>query len=130
NSKIVLVGDSKIPGVIGSKAIHLMKEDERGKSISIDKLYIDIGTDSKFETEKLVSIGDYITFKSDYVEFGEDLIKAKALDDRAGCSALLELLNMKLDADFYGVFTVMEEVGCRGAQTAAYTIEPDYSIIL
>ena len=130
NSKVVLVGDKKISGVIGSKAIHLMSADERGKSISIDKLYIDIGTYSKSETEKLVSIGDYVTFKSDYVEFGENLVKAKALDDRAGCSALLELLSMKLDADFYGVFTVMEEVGCRGAQTAAYSLGPDYAIVL
>jgi endoglucanase len=130
NSKVVFVGDNKIPGVIGSKAIHQMSAEERGKSISIDKLYIDIGTYSKSETEKLVSIGDYITFKSDFVEFGDNLIKANALDDRAGCSALLELLNMKLDADFYGVFTVMEEVGCRGAQTAAYALEPDYSIVL
>lgn len=130
NSKVVLVGEKKIPGVIGSKAIHLMSSEERGKSIPIDKLYIDIGTYSKSETEKLVSIGDYVTFKSDYVEFGEGLIKAKALDDRAGCSALLELLSMKLDADFYGVFTVMEEVGCRGAQTAAYLLNPDYAIVL
>ncbi|WP_313345614.1 M42 family metallopeptidase [Sedimentibacter sp.] len=130
NSKVVIIGENKITGVIGSKAVHLMKHDEREKSIPIDKLYIDIGTDSKSETEKLVNIGDYITFKSDYVEFGEDLIKAKALDDRAGCSALLELLNMKLDADFYGVFTVMEEVGCRGAQTAAYSLDPDFSIVL
>lgn len=130
NSKIVLVGENKIPGVIGSKAVHLMSADERGTSLPIDKLYIDIGTYSKSETEKLVSIGDYITFKSDYVEFGDGLIKAKALDDRAGCSALLELLSMKLDADFYGVFTVMEEVGCRGAITAAYALEPDYALIL
>lgn len=130
NSKVVLVGENKVPGVIGSKAVHLMSNAERGKSIPIDKLYIDIGTYSKSETEKLVSIGDYVTFKSDYVEFGDNLIKAKALDDRAGCSALLELLRMKLDADFYGVFTVMEEVGCRGAQTAAFTLEPDYAIIL
>ena len=130
NSKVVSVGENKINGVIGSKAVHLMKSEDREKSIPIDKLYIDIGTDSKSETEKLVSIGDYVTFKSDYVEFGEDLIKAKALDDRAGCSALLELLSMKLDADFYGVFTVMEEVGCRGAQTAAYSLEPDFSIVL
>ncbi|MGD9567857.1 MAG: M42 family metallopeptidase [Sedimentibacter sp.] len=130
NSKVVLVGENKIPGVIGSKAVHLMSTEERGKSIPIDKLYIDIGTYSKSETEKLVSIGDYVTFKSDYVEYGEGLIKAKALDDRAGCSALLELLSMKLDADFYGVFTVMEEVGCRGAQTAAYQLDPDYAIVL
>lgn len=130
NSKVVLVGENKIPGVIGSKAIHLMSDEERGKSIPIDKLYIDIGTYSKSETERLVRIGDYVVFKSDYVEFGDNLIKAKALDDRAGCSALLELLSMKLDADFYGVFTVMEEVGCRGGQTAAYALEPDYAIVL
>ncbi len=130
NSKVVLVGENKIPGVIGSKAVHLMSKEEKGKSIPVDELYIDIGTYSKSETEKLVSIGDYISFKSDYVEFGDDLIKAKALDDRAGCSVLLELLSMKLDADFYGVFTVMEEVGCRGAQTAAFALEPDYAIIL
>lgn len=130
NSKVVLVGENKIPGVIGSKAVHLMSKEERGKSIPIDKLYIDIGTYSKEETEELVSIGDYVAFKSGYVEFGEGLIKAKALDDRAGCSALLELLSMKLDADFYGVFTVMEEVGCRGAQAAAYALEPDYAIVL
>lgn len=130
NSKVVLIGDNKIPGVIGSKAVHLMSAEERGKSLPIDKLYIDIGTNSKSETEKLVNIGDYVTFKSKYVEFGNDLIKAKALDDRAGCSALLEILSMKLDADFYGVFTVMEEVGCRGAQTAAFALEPDFSLIL
>jgi putative aminopeptidase FrvX len=130
NSKVVYVGENKIPGVIGAKAIHLMTQDERGKSVPIDKLYIDIGTSSKSETEKLVSIGDYVTFKSEYVEFGDNLVKAKALDDRAGCSALLELLTMKLDADFYAVFTVMEEVGCRGAQTAAFQLEPDYAIIL
>jgi len=130
NSKQVLVGENKISGVIGSKAVHLMSDDERGKSLPIEKLYVDIGSSSKSETEKIVSIGDYVTFKSDYVEFGDDMIKAKALDDRAGCSAILELLSMKLDADFYGVFTVMEEVGCRGAQTAAYAMEPDLGIVI
>jgi len=93
-------------------------------------LYIDIGSNSKEETEKLVNIGDYVTFKSDYVEFGDNMIKAKALDDRAGCSAILELLMMKLDIDFYGVFTVMEEVGCRGAISAAYKLEPDLGIVI
>lgn len=130
NSKIVLVGDKKIPGVIGSKAVHLMSSEERGKAVPIDKLYIDIGTNSKDETEKKVSIGDYVAFKSDYVEFGHNLVKAKALDDRVGCAAILELLSMKLDVDFYGAFTVMEEVGLRGATTAAYAIEPDFGIVL
>ncbi|NLJ58797.1 MAG: M42 family metallopeptidase [Tissierellia bacterium] len=130
NSKAVLIGENKIAGVIGSKAVHLMTQEERGKSLPIDKLYIDIGSTSKEETEKLVSVGDYVSFKSDYVEFGNNLIKAKALDDRAGCSVILELLSMKLDADFYGVFTVMEEVGLRGAVTAAYQLEPDFGLVL
>jgi len=130
NSKEVQVGDQKISGVIGSKAVHLMSEEERGKAVPIDKLYIDIGSNSKEDTEKLVNIGDYVSFKSDYVEFGDNMIKAKALDDRVGCSAILELLMMKLDVDFYGVFTVMEEVGCRGANTAAYALEPDFGIVI
>ncbi len=130
NSKQVLVGDKKISGIIGSKAVHLMSADERGKTLPIEKLYIDIGSNSKSETEKIVDIGDYVCFKSDYIEFGDNLIKAKALDDRAGCSAILELLSMKIDADFYGVFTVMEEVGCRGAQTAAFKLEPDFGLVI
>ncbi len=130
NSKVVEVGECKIPGVIGSKAIHLMSADEKGKALPIDKLYIDIGSNSKAETEKLVSIGDYVTFKSDYVEFGDNMVKAKALDDRAGCSAILEILSMNLDVDFYAVFTVMEEVGLRGAYTAAYALEPDLGIVI
>jgi endoglucanase len=130
NSKAVLVGENKIPGVIGSKAIHLMSSEEKENTLPIDKMYIDIGTSSKSETEKSVSIGDYVSFNSSYVEFGDNLIKAKALDDRTGCSIVLELLSRKLDADFYGVFTVMEEVGLRGAETAAYQLEPDLGIVL
>nr|WP_312576256.1 M42 family metallopeptidase [Sedimentibacter sp.] len=130
NSKVVEIGENKIPGVIGSKAIHLMSPDERGKALPIDKLYVDIGSNSKSDTEKLVNIGDYISFKSDYIEFGDNMIKAKALDDRAGCSAMLELLSMNLDVDFYAAFTVMEEVGCRGAYAASYAIEPDFGIVI
>ena len=130
NSKVVEVGENKIPGVIGSKAVHLMSSEEIESSIPIDKLYIDIGTSSKAETEKLVNIGDYAAFKSDYAEFGDNLIKAKALDNRIGCSIILELLSEKLDADFYGVFTVLEEVGLRGAEIAAYQLEPDLAIVL
>ena len=130
NSKVVLIGENNIPGVIGSKAVHLMTEKEKGVSLPIDKLYIDIGTSTKEETEKLVNIGDYAAFKSDYVEFGDNMIKAKALDNRVGCSIILEILKEKLDVDFYGVFTVMEEVGLRGAETAAYQLEPDLGIVL
>lgn len=129
-AKVVEIGENRINGVIGSKPVHLMSKDERGKPQSIDKLYIDIGSISKDETEKIVKIGDYISFKSKYVEFGENMIKAKALDDRIGCCILLRILKEKLDLDFYVAFTVMEEVGLIGAKVAAYNISPDYSIVL
>lgn len=129
-SKPVIVGDNKIPGVIGSKPIHLQKKGERDKAIEIDNLYIDIGVDSKEEALKLVKIGDYVAFDSKYVEFGNNLVKAKALDNRVGCSLLIELIKEVKDKSFYGVFTVMEEIGLRGAGPAAYAVEPDISIIL
>ncbi|MBS4536259.1 M42 family metallopeptidase [Clostridium sp. D2Q-14] len=129
-SKRVNIGKNKIPGVIGAKPIHLQKPDERKKALDLKQLYIDIGTYSKEETEKLIKIGDYITFDSDYVEFGDNLIKAKALDDRVGCSILIKLLQSDIEYDLYASFTVMEEVGLRGAGPAAFKVNPDISIIL
>lgn len=129
-SKVVEIGDKKIPGVIGCKPIHLMEEGEIGKEPKTKDLYIDIGTTAKEETEKKVNIGDYISFKSNYIEFGNNKIKGKALDDRIGCSILLNILRKKINIDFYVTFTVMEEVGLIGAKTVAYNIEPDLAIIL
>ena len=129
-SKPVLVGEDKINGVIGAKPIHLQKRQEWTRALGIDELYIDIGVKSKEEAEKLVQIGDYVTFKSDYIEFGEDLVKAKALDNRVGCSLLINLIKEVKDISFYGVFTVMEEVGLVGAGPAAYEVDPDISLVL
>ncbi len=129
-SKPVLVGKDKILGVIGAKPIHLQKREEWQKALNIDQLYIDIGVNTKEEAEKLVSIGDYITFESQYVEFGNNLVKAKALDNRVGCSLLVQLLKEIKEVSFYGVFTVMEEIGLVGAGPVAYRVDPDISIIL
>ncbi|NLY85876.1 MAG: M42 family metallopeptidase [Tissierellia bacterium] len=129
-SKPVLVGKDKLPGVIGAKPIHLQKPDERTRALNIDELYIDIGARSKEEAERYVSIGDYVIFDSEYVEFGEGLVKAKALDNRVGCSLLIKLIKEIKDLSFYAVFTVMEEVGLVGAGPAAYEVDPDYAIIL
>ncbi len=129
-SKSVKVGKDNIPGVIGAKPIHLQKREEWEKALDINQLYIDIGVTNKEEAEKLVSIGDYVTFNSECLEFGNNLIKAKALDNRVGCSLLVDLLKEESTFSFYGVFTVMEEIGLRGAGPAAYSVEPDISIIL
>lgn len=129
-SKPVLVGKDKVPGVIGAKPIHLQRPDERTNALSINELYIDIGAKSKEEAEKYVNIGDYAIFDSEYIEFGEGLIKAKALDNRVGCSLLIKLIKEVTDISFYAVFTVMEEVGLVGAGPAAHQVDPDYAIIL
>ena len=83
-SRRVLVGDKKIPGVIGFKAVHLMTADEREAAPGYDMLSIDIGASNKEEAEKLCPPGTYVTFDSRYVEFGDGFVKAKALDDRVG----------------------------------------------
>lgn len=129
-SKPVLVGKDKIPGVIGAKPIHLQERNEWSNALSMKDLYIDIGAKNKEDAEKHVNIGDYVTFHSKYIEFGDNLVKAKALDDRVGCAILIDLIKTVEDVSFYGVFTVMEEVGLVGAGPAAYEVNPDISIIL
>ncbi|MGM0395562.1 MAG: M42 family metallopeptidase [Bacillota bacterium] len=129
-SKAVTVGEKKINGVIGAKPIHLQKKDEWSKVLEIDDLYIDIGATSKEEAEKHASIGDYVAFDTLYEEMGDGLIKAKSLDNRVGCSLLLDLLKSDIDVEIYGVFTVMEEVGLVGAGPAAHQVKPDLAIIL
>lgn len=129
-SKPVIVGYKKINGVIGSKPIHMQKRTEWKKALDYKELYIDIGVSSKEEAEKLVKIGEYASFSSNYVEFGDNLVKAKSLDDRVGCSILIDILKANRKLSIYGVFTVMEEIGLVGAGPAAYKIEPDIGIVL
>jgi len=123
-AKIVKIGKDRVTGVIGTKAIHLQEPDERTKALAIDKLYIDIGAESKEEAEKLVEIGDYVAFDSEYVEFGSK-IKAKALDDRVGCLAMIEALKSDYPHKLTACFVVQEEVGLRGSMTSAYQINAD-----
>ncbi len=123
--KRVLVGDKAIPGVIGLKPIHLLKEEERTQIVPAERLAIDIGAGDKGSAEKVVNIGDYATFDVAFQELGSRRVKGKAFDDRAGCAVLAELVKEQYPFDLYAVFTVQEEVGLRGAKVAAYAIEPD-----
>jgi len=129
-AKFVSVGEKQRTGVIGSKAIHLMSKQERVNMLKTKDLYIDIGAKNKKDAEKAVSVGDYVAFKSDFIEFGDNLIKAKALDDRAGCSILIEMLEEQYDFDLYAAFTVQEEVGLRGAKVCSYSVKPDVAIVI
>ncbi|MDE3088650.1 MAG: M42 family metallopeptidase [Chloroflexota bacterium] len=129
-SKVVLIGKDKVPGVIGVKPIHLLKKKERDQVIDVESMTIDIGAKSKEDAQSAVKIGDYATFATEFGEIGDGKIKGKALDDRTGCSVLAEIVKRDYPFNLYGVFTVQEEVGVRGARGAAYAVEPDLAFVL
>ncbi len=129
-SKRVRVGKDKIPGVIAMKAVHLQESFERDKIPKISSLYIDIGAKDKEEAEKYVSLGDYAAFETEFETLSDYIIKAKAIDDRAGCAALMELIKEMPLYDTYFAFTTQEEVGLRGAKIAAFRIKPNIALVI
>jgi putative aminopeptidase FrvX len=124
------VGPGRIPGVIGVKPIHLVKEDELEKVARIEDLVMDVGAKTKDEAKGLAPLGTYAAFATKFREIGPT-VSGKAFDDRAGCTVLVELLRgERFRFDLHAVFTVQEEVGLRGAGVAAYAIEPDCAFAL
>lgn len=128
--KRVTVGPSAVPGVIGMKPIHLTTGEERTSVPRLEDLTVDIGAENAEKAGAAVSLGDRIVFDNTVYEFGDGFIKAKALDDRTGCAAMLKVLEQDLPVDTWFVFSVQEEVGCRGAAVAASRIEPGFAIVL
>ncbi|NLG24923.1 MAG: M42 family metallopeptidase [Clostridiales bacterium] len=129
-SKRVFIGEKKVPGVIGAKAIHLQSREELQKMLPHDQLYVDVGASDRASAEKLVSLGDYMHFDSDFIEFGEGLVKGRALDDRVGCRAALMALRGDYPCDLTCAFTVQEEVGTRGATAVGAVVGADCALIL
>lgn len=129
-SKKVTVGEDKIPGVIGMKAVHLQKKSERETVPEVSSLYIDIGAKTKDEALSKVKLGDYVAFATCYEELSDDTFKAKAIDDRSGCAILMELIKKPVKYDTYFCFTTQEEVGLRGARLACHRIIPDIALVI
>ena len=119
-----------VSGVIGAVAPHLLSKDGASKVLKDDELYINIGADSKDEALTLVSLGDTGTLIGDFTVMAGGKILARALDDRAGGAVLTKLLKSESEYSFTAVFTVQEEIGCRGALIAAAAVKPDYAIVL
>ncbi|WP_294185110.1 M42 family metallopeptidase [uncultured Clostridium sp.] len=128
--KTVRIGNKKIPGVIGIKPIHLQNRREVNKSLSCENMCIDIGAFSEKECRKIVSLGDLVVFDNKFSQFGNEFFEGKALNDRIGCSILVELLKENYKCNLYGVFNVQGRIGQRGIYAAAYNIKPDAAIIL
>ncbi|MBP3380525.1 MAG: M42 family metallopeptidase [Ruminococcus sp.] len=126
----VTVGKKHISGVVGSTAVHNLSKEEREDPPKTDSMYIDIGADSREEAEKYVSLGDPVYFSSEFVRLGENCVRSKAIDDRAGCAMMIKLIQEGTEYDTYFVFNVQEEIGLRGSRVSAFSLAPDFAIVL
>ena len=128
--KRVFIGWNRVPGIIGLKAVHLTTAEERGKVPRLEEYYLDIGAKDKEEAESLVELGDFAVFDNECLEYGNGMLKAKAIDDRVGCAVMLKMLQRDLPMDCVFAFTVQEEVGTRGAFGAAFSVTPEIALVL
>jgi len=130
---IVHTDKGPLTGVVGSKPVHIQKDEERKKVIDAGRLFIDIGAKDKEEAEKMgVQVGDVVSFDTKFAQLSNDVVLGKAFDDRVGCVIMIETMKrlQTVDCNVYAVGTIQEEVGLRGATIAAFQIEPDLGIAL
>jgi endoglucanase len=130
---IVYTEKGPLYGIIGSKPPHIQKEEERKKVLTYDELFIDIGAENQEQAKKMgVKIGDPVGFDTKFAKVGKNIVIGKAFDDRVGCAVMIEAMKHleKTDCAIYAVGTVQEEVGLRGATTAAFGIYPEVGIAL
>ena len=126
--RVIVHGKKDVTGVMASKPIHVMTPEERNKNPKTTDYFIDTGL-SKKEVEKLITIGDPVTRERELIEMG-NCVNSKSLDNRLAVFILIEtfrqLKDKEVPYDVYGVFTVQEEVGIRGANVSTLKINPDF----
>lgn len=132
-AEVVIHGrDGNIPGVFGYTATHYQGKDDREKTPKLEDLWVDIGAKDQEEAEKLLRLGAYATFKPRVVELLNGKIAAPAIDNTVGLWAVMETARRLADADLdvalYCVSTVQEEIGSRGAESAARAIVPHIAV--
>ena len=122
-------GKERLPGVVGRKAIHLLEPAELAKKPKFSDLWIDTGASSRIQAEAAVGIGDLATFQSGFQHLVGDLAMARAFDNKAGVFIIAEAMRLLSQegglhqaVGIYSVATVQEEIGSRGAQTAAFAL--------
>lgn len=116
-------------GVVG---ICVPESNAKPEDYSASNFYVDIGAKSKKDAERRVKIGDFFVVRPSLTKLMGSRVAGRPLDDRVGCAVLIDVArkikDTKLLCDVYFVFSVQEEVGCRGAKTAAFGIAPDYAL--
>ncbi|HJJ81773.1 MAG TPA: M42 family metallopeptidase [Methanocorpusculum sp.] len=131
SQRVILHGEKgDILGVLGMKPPHVMEEADRKKPIELANLFIDVGAHSAEEVEAMgITVGTTVTIDRDYQPLAGTVVTGKALDNRVGCAMLIGALKeMESKHTIYAVFTVQEEVGLKGAKTAAFSLNPDVAI--
>jgi putative aminopeptidase FrvX len=128
----VILHSTKGPvfGVIGGKPPHMMDDDERKKGVKVDDMFIDIGATNRQEVDVMgVDVGTPVTVDREFAELANGRVTGKAFDNRAGVAMLIKTLKeVESPLTIFGVFTVQEEVGLKGARTSAYALDPDCAI--
>jgi endoglucanase len=122
-----------LKGMVGTKPPHIMTPEELSKIIPKEDLFIDIGADSvKQAQEKGADVGVMGVFDVEFTDLGDGYFRGKAFDDRAGCTVLAEVFKALKDSPYniVAVGSVQEELGMRGARTAAWQVDPDYGLAL
>jgi endoglucanase len=126
-------GGRDLPGIVATRPPHVLPKEERKKTVPWDKIFVDVGL-PPHEVERLVSVGDLISFRREVAELKNRRLAGKAFDDRA-CVAIItlaleQLAEMRHDWDVFAVATVQEEIGLKGAITSSYGVAPDLAIAL
>jgi putative aminopeptidase FrvX len=124
--RVIVHGKQDLIGVMGSKPIHVMTAEERTKPPKTTDFFIDLGL-PKEEVDKLVKVGDVVTRERKLIEMG-NCVNCKSIDNRVSVFILIEALRTLGDVpyDVFGVFTVQEEIGIRGANVSALKHQPDF----
>jgi endoglucanase len=127
-----------IRGVVGTPPPHILKQEDRIKPFQVEHLFIDVGAQSAEDVAKLgIKVGDSAVPSYPFRQLNENAVMGKALDDRAGCTVLISVLERLFASDaprpavnIVALFSTFEEIGGRGAQAAAYDINPDIALVL
>jgi putative aminopeptidase FrvX len=140
---VILVGqrvevstrEGRVPGVVGKKPIHLLKDDERKKAPELKNLHIDIGARDGDDARSMVRIGDVAVIAGEPVELPNDRVISRSMDNRLGCYVAFEAARLVAEArdapgDVAAVAVAQEEITFGGARTTAYTLRPDIAVVV
>jgi putative aminopeptidase FrvX len=140
---VILVGqrvevstrEGRVPGVVGKKPIHLLKDDERKKAPELKNLHIDIGARDGDDARSMARIGDVAVIAGEPVELPNDRVISRSMDNRLGCYVAFEAARLVAEAgdapgDVAAVAVAQEEITFGGARTTAYTLRPDIAVVV